>query len=243
MKAYLLFFLCFCSLLTQAQLDAMRFGISARPILAIDAIGMGPETLTNDGLTVTLAPKPGFNFGMFMQQPLTKLLALETGIYTLRRNYNSSFTHTTLDTALTVNYALVGYEIPVHIMMYVQLSKRTFMSGSAGVSFDMFPSDVFGNAHAGIDTTGVEFRVSTAVNNWVQMGLSANYGFEVRTGDGSGIYLGASLHRPFTAIGRTRSKLEIQGVGTTVEHVVSGAYLTIDMRFIFPEGERARRRP
>lgn len=242
---YLLYIASFllCVGTTTAQLNTMRFGISARPILPIDAIDIGPETLSNDGLSVTLGPRTGFNFGMFIQKPITKLLALETGIYTLRRNYRSTFSHTEVDTSLTVDFALVGYEIPVHIMMYVQLGGKMYMSGSTGLSFDMFPSDVFNSAHAGLDTTSLGFNVSTQVEAWMQIGLSANYGFEYRSDQGAGFYLGASLHRPFTAIGRTRSKLEISGVGTTVEHVLNGAYLSMDMRFTFPEAERSRRRP
>ena len=186
------------------------------------------ETLSNDGLTVTLDPMVGYNFGMFIQQRLTPLLAVETGIYTVRRNYRSSYVHAPTDTLQDATFALVGYEIPVQGLMYVQLGEQLFMNASGGFSIDMYPSDVFTNNSLGKDTLSIVYNVATQRRRWVQLGLVA-------------WYMGASYHRPFDSIGETRSKLEVNGVGTTVSHQLNGSYLTVDVRYVFADYSRSRR--
>lgn len=224
----------------QGQSDAMRFGISVRPIIPFELLDTGSETLTVDALEVEMNPRTGFNFGMFVQQPLGNNLAVESGIFAVRRNYRNTFVQSELDTTANVRFAFVGYEIPIQALFYVQLGKRLWMNGSGGISLDMYPSDVFTSTGLGVDTAGVSYTVSTARQHWAQFALVANYGFEFRAPKGIG-YLGVSYHRPFNQIGTTRSKLEIDGVGTTVEHAVRGSYLTLDVRFIFPEAPKRRR--
>ncbi|MGC6532672.1 MAG: hypothetical protein ACON34_06680 [Flavobacteriales bacterium] len=229
------------TLLSTAQNDDLRFGISVRPILPLGLLDTEGETLSNDGLTVTLDPMVGYNFGMFIQQRLTPLLAVETGIYTVRRNYRSSYVHAPTDTLQDATFALVGYEIPVQGLMYVQLGEQLFMNASGGFSIDMYPSDVFTNNSLGKDTLSIVYNVATQRRRWVQLGLVANYGFEWRTPKKGAWYMGASYHRPFDSIGETRSKLEVNGVGTTVSHQLNGSYLTVDVRYVFADNSRTRR--
>lgn len=233
-----LFLLCSAFLFGQ---DGLRFGISARPILPLDWLDTGPETLSENNLTVTMSPRLGFNFGMFLQQPLSRQIALETGINLVRRNFKSSFVEEASDTSSSVNFAFIGYEIPVQALLFVQLGEDVWMNGSAGFSFDMYPSETFVNTSFFRDTASYEYKVSTLRYNWLKIALVANYGFEYRTKESGSFYLGASYHRPFTAFGRTRSRLEIDGSGTTVEHEMNGSYLTLDLRYIFAENTQRRR--
>lgn len=219
----------------------LRFGISARPILPFDWLDTGPETRSEESLTVTMAPRAGFNFGMFIQQPITRQIAFETGINLVRRNFRSTFEEQATDTSSFVNFAFVGYEIPVQALLFVQLGEDVWMNGSAGFSFDMYPSETTTNIFFQRDTVAYDYRVSSLRFNWLQISMVANYGFEYRTPKSGAIYLGATYHRPFQAIARTRSKLEIATVGTTVEHQLNGSYLTLDFRYIFPDNTKRRR--
>lgn len=238
-------FLTTCALLiatlASAQNEDLRFGISLRPILPLELLDTGPISGTQASLSNTLTPRTGFNFGMFLQQRVTGSIAFETGIFMVRRNFRSVYTEPVYGTSQQLDFAFIGYEIPLQALMYVQLGEQVWMNGSAGFSLDMYPSSVSSLTSQGIDTLSFVYTVSTKRQNWVQLGLAINYGFEWRTPKNGAWYMGASYHRPFSQLGETRAELEINNVGTTVSHAVNGSYLTADLRYVFADNDRRRR--
>ena len=92
--------------------------------------------------------------------------------------------------------------------------------------------DMFASSIQTFDSTfnHVAFR-----NHIFQPAIAANAGFEYRTEKSGTIYLGASFHRPFTYIYLSRIGYDGNNKNVVIGNEMSGTYLTIDLRYFFPE--------
>ena len=227
---------------SSAQQDVTTFGIQFKPIVPSGMFNSGTEELFGEQFNLTKTPRLGYNFGMVMRRGFTRFFSLETGISLVRRNYNLSFTHRAYNETLQIKHAFVGYEVPVQGLIYVRLGDRVWMNGSAGVSFDFYPSNTFESANNQRDTLTFVFEQRTNRLNWVQVALMANYGFEFRTKKAGYFYLGATYHRPFSPIARSKSTYVLSGFPTTLETELSGSYLTLDFRYYFHEDPERKKK-
>ncbi|MCB0762235.1 MAG: PorT family protein [Flavobacteriales bacterium] len=225
-----------------AQENVTTFGIQVRPIIPSKFFNSGTEIVEEGDLELVVDPRVGYNFGMVMRRGFTRFFSLETGISLVRRNYNLSFTHRAYNETLQIKHAFVGYEVPVQGLIYVRLGDRVWMNGSAGVSFDFYPSNTFESANNQRDTLTFVFEQRTNRLNWVQVALMANYGFEFRTKKAGYFYLGATYHRPFSPIARSKSTYVLSGFPTTLETELSGSYLTLDFRYYFHEDPERKKK-
>lgn len=225
-----------------AQENVTTLGIQFKPMVPSKFFDTGAQSATSEELTVINDPKFGMNLGMVVRRGLTKNWSLETGITFIQRNYKLSFYHPLLNEITTMNYRFIGYEIPLQGMVYVRLSDQLFMNASAGISIDMYPTNVEAFADDRRDTLRFDFYQKTFRRNWVQFSLLANYGFEWRSKKDGYFYLGASFHRPFNEIATTLAQLQINTDPTSVSYNLSGSYLTFDFRYFFHEDPEKKKK-
>ncbi len=224
---YILFSLLFKSLFSQERVTT--FGLQLKPIIPLQLFDAGKQENIENNIEYINNPKPGLSFGMVIRQGFTKSLSLETGINFLRRNYDLTINDVDSSFSGTSSFRLVNYEIPVLGLVYVQLNRNMFMNVAGGVSFDIYPTPLF--------TYDNYFTNAVNRNDWLQMSLLANVGWEYRTDKSGYFYLGASLHRPFSKIMKEfvtyKGSNGIRNEETTFD--LTGNYLTLDLRYFFHE--------
>ena len=184
-----------------------------------------------------------------MRFGMTKWLSLESGISFVRRNFSATVFHEELAFVDTTGFRVIGYEIPIQGLVFVQLSDEIFMNTSFGLALDMFPSDVANGNSVDFIAVGRRRGIggSNSIMTWTKLGLLANIGFEYRTKEKGYFYIGASYHRPFQPIYDTEliytDRTDRQD-RTTLQ--MSGNYLTIDFRYFFheePKEKKVERNP
>jgi hypothetical protein len=225
-KIFALFFY-LLSLATYCQENTTTFGIQFRPLIPMGLLKTDKLTQDLPPVTFTIQAMESFNFGMVIRKGFTKTLSLETGINIIKRNNLIRIEDHKYNRKVTDRYTILAYEIPVQGLVYVQLGRQTFMNGSAGISFDMLPSDLF--------TANRYYSHLSLRYNWVQVALNTNVGFEYRTKKSGYWYIGGTLHRPFHALMLSGIEYQYKELDQIANIIVTGNYLTIDLRYFFHE--------
>ncbi|MEX2597684.1 MAG: hypothetical protein WEC59_12230 [Salibacteraceae bacterium] len=243
MKWWLLIFSVLFAVKVLAQERVTTFGVQFKPIVPSNLFDAGSGLLSQNGIDYTIDQRVGYSFGGVMRFGITKWLSIESGISYVRRNFSASVNHAELGFTDTTSYRIIGYEIPVSGLVFVQLSDEIFMNAAFGVALDMFPSDV---ASGDVDefyqlSQRRGFGKENSFFEWTKIGLVANIGFEYRTKESGYFYIGGSYHRPFSPIYDTQisytydNKLD-QGVVP-----ITGNYLTIDFKYFFHEEPKEKK--
>ena len=218
-----------------SQEKVTTFGIQLKPIVPVEFFNAGKQEKTTNNIEYINEPKFGMSFGMVIRRGLNKNLSIETGLNFLRRNYDLTVNESDSSFSSTSDFSIVNYEIPILLLAYVRLGRNTFMNVAGGASIDIYPSDLF------VGSESVSNLI--IMQSWLQPSLLANIGWEYRTEKSGYIYLGASLHRPFSNIfteyveykGANGGRLESENFDLT------GSYFTIDIRYFFHEERQAKR--
>jgi hypothetical protein len=225
------------------------FGVALKPIVPSNLFRAGEVAISQNGIDYELNQRVGYSFGGVMRFGMTKWLSLESGISFVRRNFSATVFHEELAFADTTGFRVIGYEIPIQGLVFVQLSDEIFMNTSFGLALDMFPSDVANGNSVDFIAVGRRRGIggSNSIMTWTKLGLLANIGFEYRTKEKGYFYIGASYHRPFQPIYDTEliytDRTDRQD-RTTLQ--MSGNYLTIDFRYFFheePKEKKVERNP
>jgi hypothetical protein len=234
-KQYIsLLFICLSSFFyTQEEFEKANsyFGIQLKPLIPNNFISQ-TEYLLNDGpLTTKFTQNTGYSFGAITRIGLTKLLSIETGINQVKRNYSIYFEQTDSLVNTDTKMSMISYDIPLNIMVYVQLSKLFYMNTSLGSSLIYFPSNI------GVVSV-VDKQVFVAEGRRIRhfgATINANFGFEMRTTKSGYFYIGASGVIPLKPIYYFAGSYEYNNsVRNSSFTPINGAYLTIDFRYFFP---------
>lgn len=221
-------FLIAASPAVSAQERVTTFGLQFKPVIPSNLLRAGEVSLSDNGVNYTVDQKLGYSLGGVVRRGVTRWFSVETGISYVRRNFAASVYNDAGTFSDTTRFRIVGYEIPVLGMVYVQLSDQIFMDAAFGLSMDMFPSNVSsGNSQA--------FYQKSFRNGWLLPGLIANVGWEWRTRKSGYFYIGASYHRPFIPIYDSHLYYTHNGQNSEQVLQLSGNYLTLDLRFFFHE--------
>jgi hypothetical protein len=233
----------FCCLVASlsAQVNVTTLGIQLKPMIPSKYFGTGTENAEIEDLKVSFEPNPGLNFGMVVRRGLSRNWSIESGICMVQRNFTLSYKHPQLPEERQLRFRYIAYEIPIQAMVFVKLTDEIFMNASAGVSLDLYPSNVESSSYEFLDTLRFDFYQKTYKNGWIQPALLANYGFEWRTPSKGYFYVGASYHRPFQHIGTTRVEFKLDDDPTTLFVRLGGNYLTADFRYFFHEKPERRK--
>jgi Outer membrane protein beta-barrel domain len=226
---YLLFLLIllFCNESILAQKGVTTVGLQLKPILPFDALNTTAEAVDKDFLQLSILPKTGYAFGMVIRRGITEKISFETGINYVKRNYELTLKSDSLNYSEKSTFGIVGYELPLQGLVYIRWSKNLYMNNALGLSMDFLASDV--------RTYGSEFAHLSEKESFLKMALLANIGFEYRTKDKGYFYLGATYHRPFSDIIKTRVTYNIGNVPYNIGSNINGTYFTLDLRYFFHE--------
>lgn len=225
-KAILLFFSCYLATSLIAQERVLTFGLQFKPLFADDIIVDRVVSQTVNNIDYTLNTKTGFSFGGVIRRGITDKISFETGINYVSRKFDIGLDDPDTFTG-GADFTIVGYEIPLLALVYVQLDQQIFMNAALGASLDFFPSDVF--------TRSEEIYHISNRRSWVMPSLLANLGWEYRTKKMGYWYLGASFHRPFSNIYFTGVRYTSSSETTDAFFELSGSYITLDLRYFFHE--------
>ena len=161
--------------------------------------------------------------GMIIRRGINKRFSFETGINYVKRNFGLSIT----DTTFTGNsdFKIIGYEIPVQLLIFLRASKKGFINTSMGASWDMYPSNIY--------TSDSYFAHNSRRHSLFQLSALANLGYEYRSEKSGYFYIGASYHLPLSYF--YRSIITYKPVKETTQIKLGGNYLTLDFRYYFHE--------
>lgn len=233
-KLMILLTVIFLNVPCTAQEGLWKFGLQFRPGLPVNFINAGDDISTEDNVTYTNTQRFGRVMGALMRYNITNGISFETGILFNQRNYSITLDSLENNFESTVDYRIVGYEIPLTAMVFVQLDREIFMSAALGGSINFFPSDVSSS------DPETELLHETVRYRWVQSAVVANLGFEYRSRGVGTFYVGGSFHLPFSPI--FLSKIGFARNPLTQHTIdIQGTYLTLDFRFYFPEMSKSKK--
>ncbi|MBK9401599.1 MAG: hypothetical protein IPN36_12300 [Bacteroidetes bacterium] len=213
-----------------AQQGVTTFGVCLRPSFPNSFLRTGPKNFSDSAITYSIVQQSGISFGGLVRHGFTKRLSMETGIIYTKRNYDLTLTDTTFTGG--GGFSIIGYEIPVTALVFIQLDEKLWMDAALGAQMNIFPSDV---------ATFKDFYSHySARRQKVSAGVIANLGVEYRTAKSGYFYVGFVYHRalqtlydtlieyypdrdftkPFSSIGRTS---------------LEGDYFGIDVKYFFHE--------
>lgn len=230
MKFFLIIPFIILSLVSFSQKKGTTFGFQIKPIIPVNYFNAGPQLLSDSLVEVNIDPRLGFSFGAIVRQRISKSISIESGISSVRRNYDVSAKGLTNSSADKTDFGFVGYQVPLQALIYIQLSDKIFMNTTAGLGLDMYPSSV--------ETIGENAKLInlTLRQYWINYSLLANIGFEYRTEEKGTFYIGGSFNRPFKNIAESNFSYNYEGSKkTNLKTFLNGNYITLDLRFFFPE--------
>ncbi|MEP7263554.1 MAG: hypothetical protein ABI772_03610 [Bacteroidota bacterium] len=236
----LLHILLFISVTTNcfSQERVTTFGIVVKPVFPSRFFRTGPKESINNNVNFKISQNAGFSAGGVIRKGLTKTLSIEGGINFVKRLYELQITDGSFTG--TSDYKVIGYEIPLQALVFVQLSRQIWMNAALGPSLDLFPSDVTTN-----DTYFIEETRRKSQRHILNPGVIADIGWEWRTEKSGYFYLGASYHRSlnniyttYVAYIRTPGATSADALNSTP---LTGDYFTFDIRYYFHENAAAKK--
>jgi hypothetical protein len=237
---------CFLQLAVVAQKGQTTLGLQLKPMFASKFFETGPQRFVADSLDATLSQKLGWNTGVVIRKGINDMWSIESGISMVQRNFELQFFSQRYQVNNVLKYKMVGYEIPIQALIYVQLSPKWFINGSGGVALDFYPSNLYKTGSVMKDSLYIDAYAKTFRTRWAMLAATANLGFEYRTKDHGYFYMGASYHRPMGDIALTQLRVESKGAGNDLWMPIGGTYLTLDLRyFVKPDKEvmKQKKRP
>ncbi len=228
-KKYVFLFLFLNSFQIFAQQKITTVGIQIKPFIP-SSFFTPAKSVTQDNTSFDLSLNSGFSGGMLVRHGFSDLVAMETGINYVKRKYELEITDGGFNDKS--QFRIIGYEIPLSLLVYIRLGEQLFMNVSMGHSLDMFASSV--------QSYDDYFSQKSFRKNLFQSAVIANVGWEYRTPKSGYVYLGVSYHRPFSYI--YTSEIKYNGRIDPAITTLSGNYLTIDLRYFFYEDPKKKPR-
>ena len=238
MKIYNLLYIITLFLLFTSKVEAQShrtkaenfFGIQVKPLIPIGVVGDRAFDITEDGFTSTISPMLGYSYGGVVRVGMTELLAIETGLNYIRRNYRASYS--VADSSLYAEDELgyVSFEMPVNFLVYIKLGKQMFMNVSIGASGNFNAS----NIKSQINPEGKHiFIFEGRRTRYFDFNANADVGFEYRTQDNGTFYLGFSGRVPFSPTLAIATEYSYDTSEKVAYGVVEGSTFSLSLRYFF----------
>ena len=139
--------------LSQASSAASKSALMNLPIFPIDFLNTGSQEVSNNNFSVGVAPKFSFSAGMIIRYGFHKRFALETGLNFVQRNYDLNVRRDSVAAFGTnpasptfssaTDFTIIGYEHPIKLLFFVQVSEAIYLNAAAGLQLTFFPSDIY----------------------------------------------------------------------------------------------------
>jgi len=231
----------FCSFSQKNRLPTY-FGVQVRPILSTRAGGEELNSLNINNFDISLEQRPSYSFGAVVRTGITKLIAFETGINFIQRNYSINQSLNDTNVSANHNWSYINYEIPLNALVYIQLNQKYYMNSSLGGAIRFSPTDIMKQ----VQTGGVHsFESYGLYRNKIAFSINGNVGFEYRTEKKGFYYLGASISIPLSPIFDYYGVHAIQGNVETqsIHGEMQGRYISVDFRYFFPNIKKKGNQP
>ncbi len=223
-----------------AQEKVITAGIQFKPIFSSKFFNTGPENVTDQGVQFSITPESGFCLGMVIRRGITNTISFESGINYVKRNFAIEVNDPDSAVKSNSDFGMVGYEIPLQGLVFIQLSDEIFMDVALGLSLDFYPSD--------LKTSSGYVAHYSARHSWFSPAILANIGWEYRTEKSGYFYLGASYHRPFNITYTSYVQYQNRDLSPSYTSYpeakmdLLGNYLTVDLRYFFHSDPEKRKK-
>jgi len=237
MHRYLLISLFLLPFVSAAQRSLTTFGIGLRPGFPSRYFRTGPVTFSDSSSTFTQVQQSGISYGGFIRHGLNDRFSIETGIVYTKRNYRFDVNDPLVREE--GDFSIIGYEIPLSGLVFIQLDQQWWMSGGLGASIDIFPSDVSTSGPKTLQYSARERKVNSAV--------SARLGIEWRSKKSGTFYTGAYYHRGlqtfYTNIIETYPDGDFASAYATIGRTtMQGDYFGVEIKYFFHEDPEKKKR-
>ncbi len=218
------------------------FGLNISPVFPGNFIRKSDISFSSDTVNYSINLKNSISLGAEIRHYFTYRFALVTGILFTKRymeaGYRSHYpTPSTkhIDTAFVRDLEFITYEIPIHALGYVRLTKHLYMSISGGLNLNFYPS------HIKVDNVYVQ-RVGTKIGRYAwqffQLGYTANVGWEFRAKDIGTFYLGASYQARMDKMARVGFYEKTAIHRADYDEDIRGDYFSVNFKYFFPLQEK-----
>ena len=229
---FLFSLLCFFIFSAQSQNSRATFGVQYKPIIPAGYFNSA-EILKSSGFyNFKLNPKYSNSFGMVIRYKINNTFSIESGLNYTQRNFKLSVTNSNINLNDFTTFGMRSYELPIQLLTYVRASEHWYLNVAFGISHNVLASDIFSYG----EETENYFQ-NTFRKNGGYRALLANVGMEYRTEEKGHYYFGASLHRPWKAIGKIypEFKNDISHFNDDQKFSLEmlGNFVTIDFRYFF----------
>ena len=236
MKGKIIFILFFCFAFNAKSQDSKTtFGIQYKPIIPSAYFNAANLSISSASYNFNLKPKYSNSFGMVIRRQINKTFSLESGLNYTQRNFKLSITNSAINLSDFTAFGMRSYELPLQLLTYVRASENWYLNIAFGISHNVLASDIFSY---GEEKNNFYFQ-NTYRKNGGYSSLLANLGMEYRTESKGYYYFGASLHRPWKAIGRIYPEYDDKTRNTLEDKEfyieMLGNFVTIDFRYFFTE--------
>ncbi len=218
-----------------AQKNVTTFGLMVRPGFPNQFLGASADEFNDSTIFYKINQNSGISFGALVRHGITNRLSLETGIIYTKRNYDMSIT----DSSFTgkSNFSIIGYEIPLSALVFIQLDEKLWMDAGLGANLNIFPSDV---------TTYQDYFIQfSARKQKINGGVMGHLGVEYRTAKSGYFYFGLVYLRSLSTIYNTLVEYYPERdfdklPAATGRTTLGGDYFGIDFKYFFHEDPEKR---
>ena len=230
MKSKLILLLSFLlTVSVKSQVNRTTFGLQYKPIIPAAYFNSTKVINSLDSYDFTLIPRYSNSFGMVLRHDINSTFSIESGLNYTQRNFDLTINNNELNLDDVTNFRMRSYELPIQLLTYVQASEYWYVNIAFGISHNILASDIFSYGEE-----SDKYKQNTYRKNKVYQALLANVGMEYRTEEKGRYYFGASLHRPWKAIGKVFPKYDkIFNVDEEFSLDLLGNFVTLDFRYFF----------
>lgn len=206
------------------------FGVQVKPLIPIGLVGDRPFDITENGFETTISPMLGYSYGGVVRVGITELLAIETGLNYIRRNYEASYSVPDSNVYAQDELGYVSFEMPVNFLVYIKLGNQLFMNVGIGASGNFNAS----NIKSQINPEGKHiFIFEGRRTNYFDFNANADVGFEYRTVKNGTFYLGLSGRVPFSPTMAIATEYQYGTNQEVAFGVVEGSTFSLSLKYFF----------
>ena len=233
MKSKLIFFLFFLLALgVKSQGTRTTFGMQYKPIVPAAYFNSTEIIRSSGSYDFSLKPRYSNSFGMVVRYKINPTFSIESGLNYTQRNFSLAVKNSDLNLDDVTDFGMRSYEFPIQLLAYVQASEYWYVNVAFGISHNILASDIFSSGEESKNYFQNTYRKSGGYQ-----ALLANIGMERRTVEKGHYYFGASLHRPWKAIGKVFPEYDETTNTFNKDKEFSldllGNFVTLDFRYFF----------
>lgn len=221
---------CYFSQSQMKEKQLNYFGFQYRPLIPIGIVGDRPFEIGDEVFSSVIIPKFGYNYGGIVRLGLSRLMSIETGLSYTKRTYGVEYY---VPDSLLISHNTIGFvnfDIPVNLLVYVQLGREFYMNASLGVSLNFYPSNVRNRALPGSQH---QFIFEGRRGGFFSTDINSNVGFEYRTEKSGIFYVGISGKLPIQPIFIIATEYRFDTYRQVRFGQVDGATVSLDFKYFF----------